>query len=51
MQGGRKNSDADALPIAISDEKFSSPESDENFIRQNLAQIGPNRYVLLEPPV
>jgi hypothetical protein len=48
MQGGRKNSDADAFVAANSDEKFSAPESGENFIRQNLVQIGPNRYVLLE---
>ena len=49
MQGGRKNSDAGTLPDANSDETFSWPESGENFIRQNLVQIGPNRYVLLEP--
>jgi hypothetical protein len=43
MQGGRKNSDADAFVVANSDEKFSAPESGENFIRQNLVQIGPNQ--------
>jgi hypothetical protein len=43
MQDGRKNSDADAFAVANSDEKFSAPESGENFIRQDLTQIGPSQ--------
>jgi len=42
-QGGRKNSDADASRESDFSEKFSRPESAENFIRSDLAQIGPNQ--------
>jgi hypothetical protein len=43
LQDGGKNSDAPAPAAAISAQKFSAPESDENFIRQDLVQIGPNQ--------
>ena len=49
LQDGGKNSDAPAPAATISEQKFSAPESDENFIRQDLVQIGPIQRVLPEP--
>src|SRR4051812_20218511 len=43
-QAARENSDADASTGGISKEKFSRTESAENFIRQDLAQFGPDQY-------
>jgi hypothetical protein len=43
LQDGSKNSDAPAPAATISEQKFSALESGENFIRQDLVQIGPNQ--------
>jgi hypothetical protein len=42
-QGVRQNSDADAFAESDCSEKFSLPESGENIIRSDLAQIGPDQ--------
>jgi hypothetical protein len=37
MQGSHKNSDGDAPADSVLSEKFSGPESSENFIRADLS--------------
>jgi hypothetical protein len=42
-QGVCQNSDGDAFAESDFSEKFYPPESGENIIRSNLAQIGPDQ--------
>src|SRR5215207_445333 len=53
LQEGPRNSDTDPPADSLSSEKFSRPDSNENFIRADLIQLEPEITglvdVLLEP--